>query len=97
MLIIRVLFKIFAIPLFLIVGIAELVFKLLTNVSSYVIGPLMLFIIGCDIWCLFGQRWLHCLLLTGMAVACFLVLVAAAVVIVLLETVRGGIGGFIRS
>ncbi|MDY6341993.1 MAG: hypothetical protein SPL54_06945 [Lachnospiraceae bacterium] len=97
MLIIRILFKIIAIPLFLIVGLAELAFKLLINVSSYVIGPLMFFIIGCDIWCLFGQRWLHCLLLTGMAVTCFLVLAAAAVVIVLLETVRGGIGGFIRS
>lgn len=97
MMIIRILFKIIAVPLFLIVGIAELIFKLLTNLSSYIIGPLMYFIIGCDIWCLFGQRWLHCLLLTGMAVACFLALAAAAVVIVLLETVRGGIGGFIRS
>lgn len=32
-----------------------------------------------------------------MAVACFLVIFAAAVVIVLLEMAREGIGGFIRS
>jgi hypothetical protein len=97
MFIIRIIFKILAVPLFLIVGIGELLFKLLTNISSYVIGPLMFFIIGCDIWCLFGQQWLNCFLLTGMAVALFLVLFAAAVVIVLFESVREGITNFIRS
>lgn len=61
------------------------------------IGPLLFFILGWDIWFLFGQQWTQCLILTGMAVACFLVIFAAAVVIVLLEMVREGIGGFIRS
>lgn len=97
MLLIRILFKIVAVPLFLIVGTVELMFKFLTNVSSYVIGPLMLFIIGCDIWCVFGQKWTQCLILTGMTVACFLVLFIAAVVIGLLESAREGIAGFIRS
>ena len=54
MLAIRIIFKIFAVPLFLIVGTAELLFKLLTNLSSYVIGPLLIFILGWDIWFLFG-------------------------------------------
>ena len=97
MLLIRILFKIVAVPLFLIVGTVEFLFKFLTNVSSYVIGPLMLFIIGCDIWCVFGQKWTQCLILTGMIAACFLVLFIAAVVIGLLESAREGIEGFIRS
>ena len=50
-------FKILAVPLFLIVGTVELLFKFLTNLSSYVIGPLMFFIIGWDIWFLFAQEW----------------------------------------
>ncbi|MGI6033691.1 MAG: hypothetical protein ACOX69_09765, partial [Coriobacteriales bacterium] len=91
------LFKIIALPIFLIVGLAELLFKLLTNLSSYVIGPLMFFIIGCDIWCLIGQKWTQCLILTGLAAVCFLVLFAAAFVIVLLENAREGISGYIRS
>mgnify|MGYP003496393512 CR=1 FL=1 len=97
MVVIRIIFKILAVPLFLIVGLAELIFKLLTNLSSYVIGPLMFFIIGCDIWCLFVQKWSQVLLLTGMAGACFLVLFAAAFVIVLLEEAREGITGFLHS
>ncbi|MEE8886137.1 MAG: hypothetical protein SOI56_06155 [Eubacteriales bacterium] len=97
MLFVRILFKIIALPIFLIVGLAELLFKLLTNLSSYVIGPLMFFIIGCDIWCLIGQKWTQCLILTGLAGVCFLVLFAAAFVIVLLENAREGISGYIRS
>ena len=97
MLAIRIIFKIIAIPLFLVVGIAELLFKLLTNLSSYIIGPLMFLIIGCDIWCLFGQQWLNCLILTILVGICFLVLFAAALIIVLLESAREGISGFIRS
>ena len=49
MLAIRIIFIILAVPLFLIVGTVELLFKFLTNLSSYVIGPLMFFIIGWDI------------------------------------------------
>lgn len=56
----------------------------------------MFFIIGWDIWFLFAQEWAQCLILTGMAAAGFLVIFAAAVVIVLLEPAREGIGGFIR-
>ena len=97
MLAIRLIFKILAVPLFLIVGTVELLCKFLTNLSSYVIGPLMFFIIGWDIWFLFVQKWTQCLILTGMAVAGFLVIFAAVVVIVLLELAREGIGGFIRS
>lgn len=97
MLFVRIIFKIMALPVFLIVGIAELLFKLLTNLSSYIIGPLMLFIVSCDIWCLIGQRWTQCLILTGMAAVCFLVLFAATFVIVLLESAREGITSFIRS
>jgi hypothetical protein len=97
MLFVHILFKIIALPVFLIVGLAELLFKLLTNLSSYVIGPLMFFIIGCDIWCLIGQKWTQCLILTGLAAVCFLVLFAAAFVIVLLENAREGISGYIRS
>lgn len=97
MLAIRIIFIILAVPLFLIVGTVELLFKFLTNLSSYVIGSLMFFIIGWDIWSLFALEWTQCLILTGMAVAGFLVIFAAPVVIVLLEPAGEGIGGFIRS
>ena len=49
MLAIRIIFIILAVPLFLIVGTVELLFKFLTNLSSYVIGSPMFFIIGWDI------------------------------------------------
>lgn len=71
MLAIRIIFKILAVSLFLIVGTVELLFKFLTNLSSYVIGPLMFFIIIWDIWFLFVQKWTQCLILTGLAVAGF--------------------------
>ena len=46
---------------------------------------------------MFAQEWTQCLILTGMAVAGFFVIFAAAVIIVLLEPAGEGIGGFIRS
>lgn len=46
---------------------------------------------------MFAQEWTQCLILTGMAVAGFFVIFAAAVIIALLEPAGEGIGGFIRS
>lgn len=59
MLAIRIIFKIFAVPLFLIVGTPELLFKLLTNLSSYVIGPLLFFILVLILIKLHRKRHLH--------------------------------------
>lgn len=97
MFVIRMIFKIIALPVTAIVVAAGLLFKLFTHLSEYVTGPLMLFIAACDIYCLFMQRWSQCFLLTGMELICFLALFAQAAMIVLLEELRDGLIGFLRS
>ena len=83
--------KLAVFPLVLAVSAIELLFKGMVNLSSYAMGPLMLFIICCDIYSLVMQKWLHCLLLTAIGVGCFLVLFAAAAVIVALESARSSL------
>ena len=52
--------KLLALPLILILMAAALLVKLVTNLSAYVMGPLMLFILGCEFIRLCskcGLRW----------------------------------------
>ena len=57
--IIRVLFKILALPMAVITAVLGFLFNLATNLSGYVIGPAMLLILslleGCCLVILFGQ------------------------------------------
>lgn len=43
-------FKLLALPIILILMAAALLVKLVTNLSAYVMEPLMLFILGCGIY-----------------------------------------------
>lgn len=79
-------FKLLALPIILILMAAALLVKLVTNLSAYVMGPLMLFILGCGIYSAVQQMW------TSVAILVILEIlyVAAMFFAVVIETALDG-------
>ncbi len=97
MFLIRLIGKIAALPLIVLTAIAGFLFNLATDLSGYVIGPVMLFILGFDIYFLITTQWIHVGILTILGLGCFALLFAQAGTIVLLEEARDGLIRFMRS
>ena len=97
MMVIRLIGKIAALPLIILTGAAGFLFNLATNLSTYVTGPVLLFILGFDIYFLITTQWTHVAILTILGAGCFALLFAQAVVIVGLEEFRDGLIRFVRS
>lgn len=95
--VLRILLKIAVLPLMLLVALVYFVFSVLTNLSCYVIGPLMLLILGCGIYTVVKQQWSQTFLLTLMEAACLLLLFGAGFVLVTLESWQEGLGDFLHS
>ncbi|MDD6881041.1 MAG: hypothetical protein PUE18_05650, partial [Firmicutes bacterium] len=71
--------------------------NLLTNISSYVIGLLLLVISGCAIYCIVQAMWTSLVILVGMGLAAFLALFGIVFLTVQAETASESLGHFIRS
>lgn len=97
MMVIRLIGKIFALPLIILTAVAGFLFNLACNLSAYVTGPVLLFILGYDIYFLFTTQWTHVAILTVLGLACFALIFAQAVVLVTLEEARDGLIRFVRS
>ena len=95
--VIRKFAKIMILPLMLLIGILHFALNLITKLSSYLIGPLMLLIFGCGIYTVVKQLWSQTFLLALMEGACFLVLFGASFVIVTLESWNRHLAVFLHS
>ena len=95
--ILRILLKIAALPLIIFIAVVRFIFNALTNLSCYVIGPLMLLILGCGIYTVVKQLWSQTFLLVLMEGACLLLLFGASFVLVTLENWQEGLGDFLHS
>ncbi len=97
MMIIRLIGKLFALPLAIIAAILGFLFNLATNLSGYVIGPAMLLILGFDIWFLVHAAWQHVLILSILEGVCLLVLFGQAVVLEALDSLKDNLFRFVKS
>ena len=97
MMIIRLIGKLFALPLAIIEAILGFLFNLATNLSGYVIGPAMLLILGFDIWFLVHAAWQHVLILSILEGVCLLVLFGQAVVLEALDSLKDNLFRFVKS
>ena len=70
----KMILKVLALPVLLIVKLVCVLGNLLTNISSYIIGLLLLIIIGCAIYCIVQSMWTNLAILAGMGLAAFLAL-----------------------
>ena len=93
----KMILKVFALPVLFVVKIVCILGNLLTNISSYVIGLLLLVIAGCSIYCIVQAMWTSLAILAGMGLAAILAIFLFVWVVVKAETVGASLGAFIRS
>lgn len=77
--------RLIALLLALIIAVMSAIVNMLIQLGSFVMSPLMVFILGCGIYTVYKQAWNHTLILLMMETACILVLFASSTVQFLLE------------
>ena len=89
-------FKLLALPIILILMAAALLIKLVTNLSAYVMGPLMLFI-GCGIYSAVQQMWTSVAILVVLEILCVAAMFFAVVIETALNGMKDSLVGFVHS
>ena len=93
----KMILKLFALPLLLLIKIICILGNLITNVSSWAIGLLLLVIGGCVIYCIVQTQWMNLAILAGMGLTVFLILFAMVFIVFKVELLTERLGEFIRS
>ena len=95
------LFKLIAktllLPVILILGILRLLVHIGINLSSIVLGGLMLIVFGCIVFTIIQHTWNSMAILIAMEVFLVLITASAGVIEGLLEMASDSLGGFMRS
>ena len=93
----KMILKVLALPVLLITKSVCILGNLLSNISSYVIGLLLLILVGCGIYCVVQALWTSLAILTLMGLAAFLVLFGIVFLTVQAESASESLGQFLRS
>lgn len=80
MFIFRFIKKVILLPVMVLIQLARLACKVAIDLSSYVTGPLLLFVAGCDIFCLVKGRMQDVLILSVILAGILLLVVFSAVI-----------------
>ena len=89
----KIILKLIALPVLLVLGIVCLLAKIAFELSSFFIGALILYIIGCSIYCVFQSLWLQLAFLVGIGLAIY----AALFLFVVFQEIGEGIKGNLRD
>ena len=93
----KMILKVFALPVLLIMKSVCILGNLLSNISSYVIGLLLLILVGCGIYCVVQAMWTSLAILAVMGLAAFLALFGIVFLTVQAESASESLGQFLRS
>ncbi len=93
----KMILKVLALPVLFVVKVICILGNLLTNVTSYVIGLLLLVIAGCAIYCIVQAMWTSLAILAVMGLTAILAIFLLVWVVVKAETIGIFLGEFIRS
>ena len=93
----KLILKVFALPVLFVVKSVCVLGNLLSNISSYVIGLLFLILVGCGIYCVVQAMWTSLAILAAMGLAAFLALFGIVFLTVQAETASESLGQFLRS
>lgn len=91
----RLILKLFALPLLLLVMLLWLISKGITHISSYVIGLLLLVLAGCGIYCVVNAQWMSLAILAAIALAVITVTFLIVLLEVTIEGISQKLGNFI--
>ena len=97
MFILKFLAKILLLPVLLILGVLRLLVKIGINLSSIILGGIMLIIFGCIIYAIVQQMWPSVFILISMEAVLVMITAGAGAIEFFLQEACGGIGHFMRS
>ena len=89
--------KLLVLPLILLLKIIYALAYLVTHVGTYILSPLILFVLGCGIWCATQGRWTDVGLLAGIEVMIVAVIFAAVWLLDVVQTASGGLVSFLHA
>ena len=93
----KMILKVLALPVLFVMKSVCILGNLLTNISSYVIGLVLLILVGCGIYCVVQAMWTSLAILAVMGLAAFLALFGIVFLTVQAETASESLGQFLRS
>lgn len=93
----KMILKIFALPVLLLVKVIWILGNMITNIISYAIGLLLLIIGGCAIYCVVKAMWTSLVILVGMGIVVYLFLFLLVWSVVKAENIGNALRTFIRS
>lgn len=88
--------KLMVLPLLLLLKIVYLLAYLVTHIGTYILSPVILFVLGCGIWCAVQGRWTDVGLLAGVEVAIVAVIFAAVWLLDVVQSASGGLVSFLH-
>ena len=97
MFLLKLIAKILLLPVILILGILRLLVHVGINLSSIILGGLMLIVLGCIVFTIIQHTWNSMAILIAIEVFLVLITASAGVLEGLLEMASDSIMGFIRS
>ena len=97
MFLLKLIAKILLLPVILILGLLRLLVHIGINLSSIVLGGLMLIVFGCIVFTIIQHTWNSMAILIAMEVFLVLITSGAGVIEGLLEMASDSLGGFLRS
>ncbi len=93
----KVVLKILALPVIGVLRLANWMITVLTHVSAYVLSPLILFVLGCGIYCIFQAKWMDVAILSVIEVLIFAAMFGAAWIGFLVEDLCESLSTFVHS
>lgn len=93
----KMILKLLALPVLFVMKSVCTLGNLLTNLSSHVIGLLLLILVGCGIYCVVQAMWTSLAILAGMGLAAFLLLFVVVFLTVQIENACDSLGAFLHS
>ena len=97
MFLLKLIAKILLLPVILILGILRLLVHIGINLSSIVLGGLMLIVFGCIVFTIIQHTWNSMAILIAMEVFLVLVTAGAGMIEAVLEMASENLGVFMRS
>ena len=97
MFLLKLIAKILLLPVILILGILRLLVHIGINLSSIVLGGLMLVVFGCIVFTIIQHTWNSMAILIAMEVFLVLITAGAGVLEATLDIASDSMGGFMRS
>ena len=95
--VVKMILKVALLPVIAVLWVADLLANMILTVGSYVLGPLMFFILFCGIYTVVKQLWNQTLLLALIEGFCVLVFFGAGWFIIMLEDVKERLMNCVRA